>query len=193
MLQGTFFSYYLDINKSIMEQEELETRIRAKEIIEQRHFEYLVRLKDGIIRENFSFTPLECGFDVEFRSGNSYYIGEIKVRNDETDTFFKKYGAFLQENKYTGMTKAHDQILASANTDVKLLYLNFTRDSIEIYALPLNVRYKFFQWLLPKNSIEPKNKIMKWVTRIYNPIETIMLADIGITEDEYLWMNSIDE
>jgi hypothetical protein len=43
------------------------------------------------------------------------------------------------------MTKAHQQIIASANTDIKLVYLNFTRNNIEIYSLPLNRNYKYFQ------------------------------------------------
>lgn len=171
-----------------MSNEEKLRLVIAKQTIEERHFEFYAKLK-GITK--YEFTPTSAGYDVKFRSGNTLAICESKVR-PEPNSFFLKYGPFLEELKADRIEQAQQSIFQDKGIQVLSFYFNFTKDSIQIFRLKPKDKYTFFEWLLPKSHMEPKKLIQKSVTKLFYPEETILLEGL-IDEETYLYINSSGE
>jgi hypothetical protein len=58
----------------------------------------------------YNYTPVESSYDVKMQSGTTYFIGEIKVRDNFKLNFFEKYGPFLEYKKASGMMKEKEEL-----------------------------------------------------------------------------------
>lgn len=150
-----------------------ETKIESivrKQNIEEQKFEYFLNKKEI---KRYAFTMLDHPYDAKFQSGDTYCIGEIKVRSDRDIEYFTKYGPFLELKKIEGMWKQKEYIKQIKGIDVQMTYFNFADNGLQIFYLNEPWTYNFTWRLLPKDNYEPHIKIWKLVASLKNPEEVI--------------------
>lgn len=150
---------------------------QSHQTIEEENFKRLFEIKQGLIRPNYEFTPLNYSFDVKFKSGETFFIGEIKVRTNEYNKdYFLKEGAYIEYGKFEGIYKKQVEIKYKKKKDVTMLYLHFTSDGYcLVFKLEEPCNYDFGFYTLPKDMYEPQIKIKKLATKLFDPIEIINL------------------
>lgn len=144
--------------------------VDRKQIIEERNFRDFAEQK-GINR--YAFTNVEEKFDVNFSSGNTWCIGEIKVRKDMDIKFFDKYGPFLELIKIEGMYKKKIELEEMYEKEITMMYLNYAKDGLQIFYLNEPWTYNFSWKKLPKDNFEPHILVWKMVAELKNAQETI--------------------
>jgi hypothetical protein len=149
--------------------ETIKESIIRKQKVEEENFEGFAESK-GIKR--YAYTPLEHPYDVNFLSGNTWCIGEIKVRVDKSINFFETYGPFLELTKIEGMYKKKLELESKYNRKITMLYINYTFDGLQIFYLNEPWTYKFEWKELPANNYDNTKK-WKMVASLKNATETI--------------------
>ena len=139
-------------------------------------FDFLSRNKPEFKHVHFMYEG--CPYDIKGRSGNTLFIGEIKVRIANLDTTIRN-GPYCEFLKWAGMKKQADKIERTKNIKIRLLYLNFVSDGIAIYELK-DIKSELFEWkMLPESNLD-FTLIDKYVTKLYDPIEIIRYSEINI-------------
>jgi len=144
-------------------------KIKLKQDIEELSFNKYAT-KNNITK--YRFTGLEDKVDVIFKSGDTIYMAESKVRKDNVN-YFLKYGPYLEYKKVDNMQKEQERIIREKSTKYSLLYFCFCSDGCIIYDIKEPHNYNFTWRLLPKDNINPDIKIWKLVSELFNPIEVI--------------------
>lgn len=156
----------------------LESINRKQNIEEQKFIDYIEQKNLGLsgnslVIKKYYLTPLECPYDAQILSGNSFCLCENKVRQDKNIEFFSKYGPFLELKKIENMMKEKERIKREKGIDMQMLYFNFANDGLQIFYLNNPWDYKFEWRLLPKDNFEPHIKVWKMVSSLQNAQETI--------------------
>jgi len=151
----------------------METRkqsVERKQAIEEQKFLNYANLKQI---NKLYLTPLECPYDAQMKSGDTYCLCEVKVRQDKDMAFFEKFGPFLELKKIEGLWKEKDRIKKEKGIDMQMLYFNFASDGLQIFYLNEPWSYKFDWRLLPKDNYEPHILVWKMVHSLKTPQEII--------------------
>ncbi len=149
---------------------DLKTSIKQKQQIEERYFDTLANQK---YIKRYNYTAISCPYDVKMLSGETYIIGEIKVRKDRDIDFFLKFGAYLEFIKVNGIEYEQQRIQQINKIDTEKYYFNFCSDGVLIYKLEQPHHYNFTWKYLPANNFTPEVKIWKLVHNLMNPVEII--------------------
>lgn len=153
----------------------METKIQSitrKQKIEEEKFDQFLIIKDI---KRFSYTALDCSYDTKFHSGNTYCIGEIKVRKDKDMTYFEKFGPYLELKKIEGMYKEQQSIKEKTEITTQMIYFNFSSNGLQVFYLTEPWTYSFSWKFLPKDNFDPSIKIWKMVAELKNPQEQIYI------------------
>jgi len=143
--------------------------IIKKQTIEEKHFNDFCK-KKGL--KNYRFTALQEVYDASMISGETYFMCEIKVRNEYDMRFFNEQGSMLEKKKLNGMFKRKLEIEADKNIKIELLYFTFSNDGLLIYELSAPDDYEFSWKKLRKDNYNHE-LIWKEVHNLFLPIETI--------------------
>lgn len=143
--------------------------IIRKQKIEEKNFSEFAESK---AIKRYAYTPLEHPYDVNFLSGNTWCIGEIKVRSDKSINFFETYGPFLELTKIQGMYNEKQRLEAIYGRDIQMVYISYAFDGLQIFYLNEPWTYNFEWKYLPANNYD---NTMKWkmVHSLKNAQETI--------------------
>lgn len=144
--------------------------VERKQIVEEQKLLDFINLKQI---NKYHFSALECPYDAQMKSGDTYCLCEVKVRQDKDMAFFEKYGPFLELKKIEGLWKEKERIKKEKGIDMQMLYFNFASNGLQIYYLNEPWTYKFEWRLLPKDNYEPHILVWKMVSTLINPQEII--------------------
>jgi hypothetical protein len=144
----------------------------SKELIGQNLFNLLRTRKPEI--NPAVFTPRGSAEDVKMLSGETYFLAEIKVRQDFTIRQMLLQKPFCEFMKWDSIRRKKLKYERESGCKIELLYINFLRDGVCIYKLGDIKQAKFFWEWLPESN-EDKTPIEKYVTLLDNPLEVIKM------------------
>lgn len=111
---------------------------------------------------SFEFTPLSSRLDVIFVSAGTEYCAEIKIREDNSNEYFIKYGPYLEEKKLIGMIEENV-------AERPMMYFSFANNGCAVYLLSPNLKdYPWNEEILPKSNWD-KTRVKKIATKLFNP------------------------
>ena len=146
-----------------------------KEEFGQRLFTSIALTKEHI-RKDYHFTPKYCPYDVVMKSGNTFFVNELKVRQNRTIEEQLKDGSMLEHLKLYGILTRLKEEITKSNTklEFKKLYFEFLSDGVLIYDLKEISDYVWQKWILRKDNQSNSNTTKpKSVTFLFDPIEII--------------------
>jgi hypothetical protein len=144
--------------------------IIKKQLREESYFNRFCQLK-GL--KSYKFTALEERYDAKLKSGDTYFLAEIKVRPEYNFDFFQLQGSMLEETKLRGMWAQKLDIEASKGIKLRMLYFTFSNSGLLIYELSDPDDYEFTTKRLPIDNFDTSRMVYKAVHNLFNPIEVI--------------------
>jgi hypothetical protein len=142
--------------------------IQKKQLIEESHLNEFCN-KKGL--KNYRFTALTERYDASMKSGETFYMCEIKVRNEYDMHFFNEQGSMLERKKLEGMWERKLEIEQEKGIKIKMLYFTFATDGCLVYELSSPDDYEFSWKKLRKDNYDHE-LIWKQVHNLFLPIET---------------------